>query len=386
MKKLKSYNTIETSLKNKLHIVSFDNPYPPDYGGVIDVYYKLKALKELGFSITLHCFYNKRPPHQNLDLYADRVIYYARNTVLGSLSVQYPYIVSSRINKQLLQNLQEDEAPVLFEGIHTTYPLLSGKLAGRKTIVRQYNAEYVYYAMLAKEEKNSLRKLYYKTESRLLKKYEKKIGRLSPFAAITTADAEIFKNELKLKEVRLLPAFIPNEQVLSQPGFGGYCLYHGNLSVNENAAAVLWLLPLFRSTEIKFIVAGKNPGIEIMEACKDMHNVEVIANPDDKTMQQLVADAHIHLVPSMNKTGIKLKLLNALFAGRHCIANPAAVADDDDLAACCVVADDDKSFEAAIKKLMQTDFTSAHIEKRKALLKDNFDNAAHASLLAEWLR
>ncbi len=27
-----------------LHIISFDIPYPPNYGGVIDVFYKLKAL------------------------------------------------------------------------------------------------------------------------------------------------------------------------------------------------------------------------------------------------------------------------------------------------------------------------------------------------------
>ena len=37
-------------LQNKLfkdkevHIVSFDVPYPPNYGGVIDVFYKIKTL------------------------------------------------------------------------------------------------------------------------------------------------------------------------------------------------------------------------------------------------------------------------------------------------------------------------------------------------------
>ena len=39
-----------------LHIVSFDIPYPPNYGGVIDVYYKLKALHRKGVKIILHCF------------------------------------------------------------------------------------------------------------------------------------------------------------------------------------------------------------------------------------------------------------------------------------------------------------------------------------------
>ena len=43
-------------MNKHLHIVSFDVPYPPDYGGAIDVYYKLKALHEEGIKIYLHCF------------------------------------------------------------------------------------------------------------------------------------------------------------------------------------------------------------------------------------------------------------------------------------------------------------------------------------------
>ena len=31
----------------ELQIVCFDNPYPPDFGGVIDVYYKIKSEKDL---------------------------------------------------------------------------------------------------------------------------------------------------------------------------------------------------------------------------------------------------------------------------------------------------------------------------------------------------
>jgi hypothetical protein len=40
----------------QLHVISFDNPFPPNYGGVIDVYYKLKALFEAGVEINLHVF------------------------------------------------------------------------------------------------------------------------------------------------------------------------------------------------------------------------------------------------------------------------------------------------------------------------------------------
>jgi len=36
-----------------LHIVSFDVPAPPSYGGVIDVYYKARALADLGVKVHL---------------------------------------------------------------------------------------------------------------------------------------------------------------------------------------------------------------------------------------------------------------------------------------------------------------------------------------------
>ena len=42
------------SLKG-INIVSFNVPYPPNYGGIIDVYYKIKALREIGCEVVLHC-------------------------------------------------------------------------------------------------------------------------------------------------------------------------------------------------------------------------------------------------------------------------------------------------------------------------------------------
>ena len=47
-----------TSSKRRLiHIVAFDVPYPADYGGVIDIFYKIKAIYDEGFDIKLHIYY-----------------------------------------------------------------------------------------------------------------------------------------------------------------------------------------------------------------------------------------------------------------------------------------------------------------------------------------
>ncbi|MBK7589454.1 MAG: hypothetical protein IPI22_14555 [Bacteroidetes bacterium] len=61
-------------MSNKLHIISLDIPYPPDYGGMIDVFYKLKALSSLGLEITLHCFeYGSRTPNAVLNQYCKKL-------------------------------------------------------------------------------------------------------------------------------------------------------------------------------------------------------------------------------------------------------------------------------------------------------------------------
>jgi hypothetical protein len=133
-----------------LHIVSFDVPYPPDYGGVTDVYWKLYWLHQAGVKIVLHCFTYGRPPRKELEELCMKVYYYPRRTgVVSNLSL-LPYTVRSRISRELLGNLTADEAPVLFEVLHTCYFMQDKRLAGRKRIYRHSNIEHDYYRMLAR--------------------------------------------------------------------------------------------------------------------------------------------------------------------------------------------------------------------------------------------
>ncbi len=55
-------------------------------------------------------------------------------------------------------------------------------------------------------------------------------------------------------------------------------------------------------------------------------------------MDELIKKAHIHLLPSYNKTGIKIKLLHALFMGRFVVTNPRAV-EENGLEIFCEIAD-----------------------------------------------
>jgi hypothetical protein len=54
-------------LDKHLHIVCLDIPYPADYGGVVDLFYKIKSLHQLGVKIHLHCFTKDREPQDELN-------------------------------------------------------------------------------------------------------------------------------------------------------------------------------------------------------------------------------------------------------------------------------------------------------------------------------
>ena len=132
-----------------LHIVSFNVPWPADYGGVIDVYYRIVALSKAGVKIHLHCYTYGREEAEELEQWCEEVCYYPRETGLRHQLEWRPYIVASRCSKALLHRLQQDDLPILLEGLHNCLLLerLAGK--GRRITVRAHNVEHYYYTSLA---------------------------------------------------------------------------------------------------------------------------------------------------------------------------------------------------------------------------------------------
>jgi hypothetical protein len=368
-------------LDKHLHIICLDVPWPADYGGVLEIFYKLRALYQQGIKIHLHCFTKNSNPQKELAKYCVEVNYYTRKKNLAGFSFIVPYIVNSRNNPELLINLQKDNYPVLLEGIHCTYLLNSAQLKNRKVFIRLHNTEYLYYNNLAKHETNILKKIYFLHESRLLKKYEQAIANKAMIFAMSDIDVTQYKNNFAATQIQYLPGFINWTMAAGKEGKGCYCLYHGNLSINENETAVIWLLKnVFNNLDIPFVIAGKKPSKKLLALAHKHKNTCIVANPSENEMQDIIAKAQLHVLPSFNNTGIKLKLLNALFNGRHCLVNQAAVAGSR-LEAACHIANDVASFKKVIETIYQQPFTEQEKERRQGLLQTIYNNEANAKYL-----
>ncbi|MGC4103366.1 glycosyltransferase [Ferruginibacter sp.] len=365
-----------------LHIVTLDVPWPANYGGVVDLFYKLKALQQLGIKIHLHCFTSNRQPQEELNKYCVSVDYYQRKKNLGSFSFSLPFIVKSRKNKTLIDHLKKDNYPVLLEGIHCTYPLYANELNDRKVTVRLHNTEFEYYKQLAKNERNFFKRLYFLHESRLLLRYEKIIAGKASLVAVSEHDVALYQQLFAAKDIYYMPVFIPHSIVTGKEGKGCFCLYHGNLSVNENEVAAKWLLQnVFSELDVPFVIAGKDPSAHLQEYVKQFKHTCLLANPGEKEMQDLIAKAQLHVLPSFNNTGVKLKLINALYNGRHCVVNHAGV-DGSSLEGICHIATDAASFRSVINDIYQQPFTEEEKEKRQGLLQRVFNNEENAKKLA----
>lgn len=361
--------------ETSINIVAFDIPYPPVYGGIIDIFYKLRALHEKGARIVLHCFEYNKARQPELEKYCFTVYYYQRRIGLTNQFSKVPYIALTRNHPELLTRLKENDFPILFEGLHSCFFLNHPALRNRKKIVRTHNIEHDYYKGLQLSSSNFLKKLYYRLESRKLKKFEGILHHSDAILSISESDQNYFLK--RFKNVELIPAFHPFNEVTSKIGSGDYFLYHGKLSVEENQKAVLFLLQnVFSQTSTKLIVAGSHPDKSVIEACKRMKNVELISTPSPEKMQELIENAHACVLPTFQESGLKLKLLVSLFASRFVIVNPAMISGTS-LGEICELANSSEEWIRQVNNISQQEFQQKCIEKRKNILAE-FSNEKNA--------
>ncbi len=367
-------------------MISFNVPLPADYGGVIGVFYHLKALKQLGVEVILHCYqYGGRAAASELEDYAKEVHYYPRDMSLGNLMSSLPFIVRTRKHPALLERLLEDDYPILFEGTHVCKSLSDSRLADRIKIVRMHNVEWQYYKNMASIEKDFKKRMFFEWESRKLKKFETETikNHADIILAVSPAETEYFK-ENGFLNVEYVSAFHPNEAVSVLPGKGDYSLFQGDLSVKENQEAAFYLAEKVFSKipEHKLVIAGRQPSKELSEMINRFENVELRRDLSFEEMEGLIKNAQINILVAFQAAGMKLKLLNALYKGRHCLVNSPMVVNTG-LDSLCTIRETPETLAKTVKELMETPFQDFEIRERERALNEAFSNVGKAR---KWLR
>ncbi|MDR1632069.1 MAG: glycosyltransferase [Dysgonamonadaceae bacterium] len=364
--------------EKQIHIVSFNIPYPPNYGGVIDVFYKLEALSRNGVKIILHAFEYGRKPAPELEKYCEKVYYYPRKTgILSQFSV-LPYIVYSRRSKQLLADLLKDNFPILFEGLHCCYYLNHPLLKDRLKMVRAHNIESVYYHGLAQNTTSPFLKLYFRWEAWKLKRFEHVLSWSDYILAISTAEKKYFEDRFGTEKTVYVPPFF--HKSLIQTDFyteiKPFVLYHGDLSTPENHNAATFLMDSVASKDktIPWIFAGLNPRKNLLQLAEKHDNVTVLANLDEEKMLQLIREASVHILFTNQVSGLKLKLLHTLANGQHCLANKEMVEGSGLEKLCRIISNHPDEILKIIRECLHNQIPETEIIQRKIVFHRIYDN------------
>lgn len=365
-----------------LHIISFDNPYPPNYGGTIEVFYKVKALYKIGYKIHLHCFISKDiEVPQELKEITQEVYFYKFGYNPFKLFSSLPFAVVSRNNKELLINLQKRNAPILFESLKTTFLVSRNKLEGYKKILRLHNIEHDYMSGISSSETNLLKKILYSIESRKYKKYETVLHKFDEVVTLSAYETAYIKE--RYSKGTYIPVFHGNDKVEKLLGFGEYALYHGDLRISDNKKSAAFVVEAFKEmADYKLIIASGSGGKYVRKLIGESENISFVRLDGFEHLKELLQKAHINIVWSLQRSGTKLKLLNALFYSRFCVVNNN-IMDDANVKALCVTAATKTELIKAVDKLFSVQFEDS--DMRGNILEVYLNDEKNASLLSKAL-
>jgi hypothetical protein len=290
--------------------------------------------------------------------------------------------MQTRMSRSLVKRLKKDDHPILFEGMHTAGLVWKRGLRHRQKLVRMHNIEWMYYENLWQLTSSlvPLEKFYYFLESIKLQRTEPYVLlHADEIIAISTNDEAYFKQHKA--NTHYIPAFHPNTFVESQLGRGEYALFHGKLSVPDNERAALWLIEeVIAGMEVPFVIAGMEPSQRLKDAIRPHDHIRLVENPDERTMNDLIRNAHINLLVSFQSAGIKLKLINSLFRGRFCIVNEPMVSGTG-LEKLCYVRNSAATIRQTIEAILNVPFEQNRVDERRAHLETEYSNLENAKKL-----
>jgi len=371
------------SITKRLHIVCPVAPWPLTSGSHIDMFYRLRSLHAEGIGITLHYFSLPEERHPTeLNPYCEAIHIYP---LVKRGSTQLPKSIRLRTDPDLLKRLQQDQHPILLEGLTCCGFIEMLSTANRKIVVRIQQLQHRYLQEKAMETRHILQWIRWRIERRKLLRFKRRLPATVLYACVNEGQSGYYRNQLGIATAVSLPVFSPYAAVRSKEGLGSFCLFQGNLSEKGTEKILVWLLTkVFSRVHIPFVIAGQNPSPRIEKLVHLYQHTCLVANPGEAELDDLIQKAQTHVLPSSISSGTSLRLLHAVSMGRHCICNSNALRDTP-LKEACYSAESAAGIASLITQLQHRPFGEEELLIRKRLLQENFDTQRNTATLIGYL-
>lgn len=312
-------------MKSKtLLYINTDFVYPPNHGGRVDMWNRIRALVEIGYSVDLVCTVKERPEEKYIR-HVEQVVHKLylcdrKNRLIDMLDPSPLQLVS---RKKLADIRFEKKYDFLFIGdTADLYILRNETLQYDKAILYMSNDNAVYFRALGKSEHNLLKKLYYWIESKKFRYADKKaVLSIRNVAFISYEEAERYKKLYPNINAVFLPAAVDLDCKTRQLD-NKTVLIIGSLFMTNNRDALEFYVsqvhPILtqKDAEYRLIIAGNSRGEDISwlyDICKPYSNIKIYDSPRD--LEFIYASGTVFVNPMRFGAGVKLKTVNAVING-----------------------------------------------------------------------
>ncbi|MEY4553385.1 MAG: hypothetical protein RL099_1713 [Bacteroidota bacterium] len=360
-------------MQRSLNIISGHIPCQSTLGDAQQTYWLLEALSAAGIQVHLYTFSESDPTIDkatNLQLakICSSIKSYPIHQGHLNFSFSAPYATSKYLHTQLINDLKENNFPILIEGMGPCGLALSTELEHRKIWVRLLTYAPNYFRYLQERSSALLKKLFYQREAVLSKRILKKINPRVNWIVTSETDKQILDDLFLGGNIQILAPFKnSNTSISSKTGLGNYCLFQGNLSDAATHKTARWLLThVFHNLKVPFVITGNNPSPSLVALAHSQPHTCIVANPSSSERQDMIEKAQIIIQPSFIKGGADEALLEGVKNGRHCLTNTKSATST--LGACYHQGTSANAFQEIIIQLYHHPFSEEEIETRKRLI------------------
>ena len=326
-------------------LVLAPRPLSPAYdGGTVATVRCIRGLAEAGASVTVLSM--KTEKHQSGGADAPDYLFHYRSvsvkTSVRPLSLllnlafsRKPYDLARFISREYSEALREIISAGSFDLIHceglvfALYLDQIRKLTSAPVVLRAHNLEHRIREMMAAEELSPLRRFYLSNLSRRLKRLERRAAaQFDAIVPISGPDSDWFSRSASGRPVFLCEtgadkaSFIP-EPVNIPPSVG----FLGSMNWQPNLDGIRWFIESVWPLILKVMpdaclrLAGREIDA-VKKSIPQAMNLSVEGEPDDA--RTFIASNHVMIAPLFAGSGLRIKIIEAMSAGRPVVATPVA--------------------------------------------------------------
>lgn len=376
-------------------------PYPPKDGGAIATFNLTRDFSELKHSVTVLAintpkhYFNIKDLPQKIQQIADFHTVFVDTSVspigatVNLLVSSKPYIavrfISTKFKNYLAYLLKNNKYDVIqLEGLYLCPYLPVIRLHSKALVAfRAHNIEHEIWQRTTIQEKNPLKKLYFKSLTSRLKEFELSyVNKYDVLLPITSRDAQKFNEMGNFKPVHVTPTGVKTREIPESQTVETLSLFHlGGLDWKPNQEGLIWfvnkVLPkvVRKYPDTKFYIGGRNSP-EWLEKKLEHPNVMYLGEITDAG--NFIKSKAIMIVPLFAGSGMRIKIVEGMALGKTIITTSIG---EEGIGAehknNILIADDAEQFFANIDLCFSKPGLSRTIGKNAAEFAiQNFDNKA----------